>query len=344
MGTLKALVGHLLVWTTYVAFATIAYGYGANDWPGYTYETITSHLISAVVFYATALYAFPNFLDKKKYSFFVFSLVGILGISILLRYFFAFIIYPKILGRTASIAGFRNDYLLVRFSFQWFTFSLYAAGYWQAVKRLKTERKLKGEIIEEAKQQKLELEIAALRAQINPHFIFNSLDLFRIQTEKTLPTVSRGIGSFMHIIRAGISNPDPDGMVPIELELDAIEGTIFIFRQRFPDISLSHISHIKDEDKIRIFPHILLPIVENTFKHGVYDDKQKKLKIELYVDRRQIRLETYNKKSTRIKDQSTGIGLAYIRKLLEQEYKGRHQLVINETVEDYTVELSIELS
>lgn len=344
MGKLKPALLHLIVWLAFICYAITVYGYGHHDWVGTSYEIIISYSISAGVFYTTALFAYPRVFEKKKYLSFVVVCLLIMTISILLRFAFAFIIYPYVFQKDLILISKDNYGLALKFSFQWFTFSLFASGYWAAKSRIEISRKLAQKTADEARQQKLELENEALRAQINPHFIFNTLDPFRVRTAEILPEVSMGIGWFMQIIRAGITSPGADGKIPLEIELNAIEGLIYIHKQRFSNIGISHISIVKDEDKISILPHILLPFVENAFKHGVYDDPDNKLRIEINVDLKSLRLLVFNKKNNRIKDRSNGIGLRYIKRHLDSGYQNKYKLNINETEEDYTVNLSIQLN
>lgn len=344
MGRSKSLLILAIAWILYLVITILVYGYKKGDWAGFSYEITVSHIISTGVFCATALYVFPKFWDYKKYVQSIALVVLILILSIAVRFFFAFIVSPLILNTPLNASRFGTDELLLKFFYQWFIFFLYSLGFWQATSKISIQRKLSERIQESAKQEKLELENAALRAQINPHFIFNTLDPLRTRTAEVLPDVSKSLGSFMQIIRSGITSPGTDGKIPLEIELDAIDGTIFIYKQRFPNLCLSHISKVKDEDSIRILPHILIPFVENAFKHGVLDDKNNKLKIELNVDFDCINLIVFNKKNKRIKDQSTGIGLKYIKRHLDAGYENKYKLIINETAEDYAVNLSVQLN
>ncbi|PSK93142.1 histidine kinase [Taibaiella chishuiensis] len=226
-----------------------------------------------------------------------------------------------------------NDMLLRRFFFQWFTFSLYAFFYWRS-----TVDKNK------AKREKLELENATLRAQINPHFIINSLDFFRIQTMETAPQVSEGLFWFMKTLRAGITTPEQDGKIKFKIEMEAIEGTINTFKLRFPDLQLEENLVVEDKDAIRILPHIILPFVENAFKHGLYTDENHKIQIALFANPDKIKMTVKNKKDKRIKDNSSGIGLRYVKKHLASGYPGKYDLIINDTEDLYTVDLSVQLN
>lgn len=323
---------HFLFWIGYVTIAILVYGYGHDDWKATCLETIYSHLVSAGVFYTTSLYCFPKLFVKKRFVIFILSLISILAISILLRLHFIYELYPSIMGEENSVANNSIELLSRKFFFQWFTFSLYSFFYWRST----TDK-------DKAKREKLELENAALRAQINPHFTMNTLDLFRAQSVDSNPNLSFGLGWFMKILKAGIVTPESDGRIQLKIETEAIRGTIYIFKERFPNIQLDHKIEIDNVQSYRILPHILLPLVENAFKHGAYKDKLNKIRVELTVKEYNLRLKVFNKKGEWIKDSSTGIGLRYVKRNLESGYCNKHKLVIDETDETFTVDLSVQL-
>ncbi len=311
----------------------MVYGYGKDDWLNTCIDTVGSHLISAGVFYTIALFIFPHLFSTRRFVLFTLSLMAVLVASIAIRLLIPLYIYPAIFGRNVPMISTSNDMLLRRFFFQWFTFSLYAFFYWRS-----TVDKNK------AKREKLELENAALRAQINPHYIMNSLDFFRIQTLETAPEASDGIFWFMKTLRAGITTPEEDGKIKFKIEMEAIEGTINTFKLRFPDLQLEEKLVVEDQDAIRILPHIILPFVENAFKHGLYTDEKNKIQIKLFANPEKIKLVVKNRKDIRIKDHSTGIGLRYVKKHLESGYKGKYDLIINDSEDFYAVDLSVQLN
>ncbi len=333
MKTYKTLLTHLIFWIGYVTVAILVYGYGKDDWLNTCIDTVGSHLISAGVFYTTALFIFPHLFSTRRFVLFTLSLMAVLVASIAIRLLIPLYIYPAIFGRNVPMISTSNDMLLRRFFFQWFTFSLYAFFYWRS-----TVDKNK------AKREKLELENAALRAQINPHYIMNSLDFFRIKTSETDPEVSEGLFWFMKTLKAGITRPEKDGKIKFKIEMDAIKGTINTMKLRFQELQLGQIIHIVNLEDIRILPHIIQPFIENAFKHGSYTDENHNIHIGLYASPEKIELTVKNKKEVRIKDHSTGIGMLYVRRHLEAGYNGKYNLIINETEDFYSADLTVQLN
>lgn len=329
----NTLLTHFTFWIGYVTIAILVYGYGHDDWLNTCFDTIGAHLISAGVFYVTALFIFPTLYSRQRYLLFVLSLLLVLFASTSIRFIIPFYIYPGISDRIMPMISSSNEMLLRRFFFQWFTFSLYAFFYWRS-----TVDKNK------AKREKLELENEALRAQINPHYIMNSLDFFRIKTTETDPEVSDGLFWFMKTLKAGITRPEKDGKIKFRIEMDAIKGTINTMKLRFPELQLEESIHIVNLEDICILPHIIQPFIENAFKHGSYTDENYKIYIGLNANPEKIELTVKNKKEVRIKDHSTGIGMLYVKRHLEAGYSGKYNLIINETEDYYSVNLSVQLN
>jgi len=336
----KVVFLHLIVWLLYVSIVVFNLGYANRNWNDYIYETTISHIISAGVFYATIFWILPKYYANKKYFFTVVGFLIILTISVISRFIYTYLISPDVVGRTISSSVLPLDTQAVNFSFQWFKFSLFAILYWSKASKIALQKRLTEQMAENSKREKLELENAALRAQINPHFIFNTLEVLRRESAESSPNVSYGIACFMDILRSGINKPGPDGKIPLFIETRAIEGLVYLFSKRFPDLTVSYFSDIdSDHGDRRIYSHVLLPLVENAFKHG-----DKEIKIELSVSKTIVKLKVHNIIGRRIKDESTGIGLAYVKRHLELNYPKNHNLSIAQTYQDYSANLTINLN
>ncbi len=336
---------HLLVWLIYFFIAIISYSYKKGNLWGYTYEIFASYLISAGLFYSVVYFALQKYWPVGKYFISILSIGTILMLSIAVRFLFTYFISPVIFQIKASSSFLGKDEQFLTYLLQGTTYLIAACLYWYKTSKEELQKQLAFQIRENAKREKLELENAVLRAQINPHFTINSLDIFRTATLKTDPDVSDGIFWFMKILRSGITSPAEDGKIQFSIELEAIEGTIYTFKSRFPDLQLEENLVVEDKNNIRIVPHIVLPFVENAFKHGLYNDEKNKVIINLFANPSQLTLFVKNKKdTTRIRDKSTGIGLKYVKRHLEYGYKGKYNLTINQTEEYFSVDLSVQLN
>lgn len=342
MRALKIISLHVAVWVVYIAYAVLVYGYDVGL-RNVLYETSVTFCISASIFYIHALYVLPRFAEKRRFGLYIAGVLLLLLYNFLLRYLFAFKIDPILFHRESSIQGYSVAKLALLFSWYWFTFMLFSTGYWLAGKLVRAERVAREKETLEAEKEKLQLENAALRAQINPHFLFNTLDSFRIESEDTFPEMARSINALIDILRSTLSKPEPDGLIPLEKEIRVVESLVNIYRRRFPGMFLHYDNNMPEDCSFRIPPHALLAFVENAFKHGTFNDRSKQLRIVLEVSAAGLQFHVYNKKNRRIKDESHGIGMKYITRQLENNYHNRYLLNIIDGKDDYTVNLKIAM-
>lgn len=324
---------HLGIWIAFLTIYVLVFGYGYDDWAGTCFETAYSLSISAGVFYGTSKFSLPRLFAKRKFVLFSISLLSMLILSIFLRLLFIHFLYPGVMGREISVINKEPQALVRKFFYQWFSYSMYAVLYFGATKNLAKER-----------NEKLEHQLAALRAQINPHFILSCLVKLRARSQKTDPELSNSIGWFTKILMSGISKPAPDGTVFLSVETDAIQGVIYMFKASFPNLQLKLNMDVDDADRFKILPHTLLPFVENAFKHGVHDDPENPIEIDLVLANSCINLSVSNIKSFEVKETSNGIGLDYVERQLKNGYPKEHSLITNETDQSYSINLSINLT
>lgn len=324
---------HVFAWATYTAVGIAVFGYRMglkNAVP----ETLISFSISALIFYSH-YYVLKWTLGKKRRVRYVVSLIILLGVNFLLKLLFFTVLYSNVFNQPASsTTGISIVELFLSFTWQSITFFLFSAGYWFADELLK-RIKLAHE------SDKLKLENAALRAQINPHFLFNTLDSFRIESKSILPEMSMSIASLIELLRSAFATPDDNGLVDLNKEVKVVDSLVNIYRRRFPYLQLQYRKDIPQENIFKIPPHVLLTFVENAFKHGDFTDSVKPLRIDLSASKKGLELRTFNKKDLGIKDDSHGIGMNYIVHQLENCYSGRYKLSVQDTEDEYNVNLKI---
>lgn len=334
----KVVALHICVWLLYTAFAVLVYGYDVGL-RNVLYETVVSFCISASVFYLHACYLLPVLAERRKYLPYTIGMIVVLAYNFAIRYLFAFGIDPVLLRRSSSIAGYSLIKLVLVFSWYWFTFALFSLGYWFARRLLRMEKEARKREFSEAERARLQLENAALKAQINPHFFVNTMNAFRVEVEPLLPETARGIEAMILFMRSSMLQPDQQGTIALQEEIAAIESLITIYRRRFPNANIQYHNYIGEH--LRIVPHIFAAFVENAFKHGSFTRSEKPLSIKLEMEGNDLCFYVHNWKSRRIKDNSRGIGLKYIRRQLEDAFPSRYCLQIDDTDNEYTVSLKI---
>lgn len=195
----------------------------------------------------------------------------------------------------------------------------------------------------QAEQEKLNAELSYLKAQINPHFLFNTLNsIYSLSIQKSDHTPS-AIVKLSSMMRYVVSESSRD-FVSLEKELNYIRNYIELQQLRFGDaIQLLFFVDGSSGAK-RIAPLILIPFVENAFKHGINAEEISKIKVSIEVDNHELRLEVYNKKVVVRKDEEkSGLGIENTRNRLQLLYPDRHILSITDAKEDFSVLLTIRL-
>jgi two-component system, LytTR family, sensor kinase len=208
------------------------------------------------------------------------------------------------------------------------------------------DEKKKRKILE---AQKLQLEIEKsqanfnfLKAQINPHFLHNTLNFLYAKSLPYSPELSEGILTLSDIMRYALSEGNAtDGKAPLKDEVEHVRNVIKINQLRF-----SHNLKVDFEvegvlNNATIIPFVLITLVENAFKHGDVKSTEYPISILLRVDDGKLYFMCRNKKKTGPKELSTGIGLDNIRKRLDLAYGENYRFHVKDEAEFYTTELTI---
>ena len=198
---------------------------------------------------------------------------------------------------------------------------------------------------EELQREKLQSELNFLRAQTNPHFLFNTLNniyaLARKQSPNTAPVVMK-LSQILRFMLYECTQP----RIPLGNELKVIRDYIELEKLRYNKrLSISFQESI-DEPHRPVAPLLLLPFVENAFKHGSSETRfDTYINIDLRLQAGQLGLTVANSKdSDPVAPPSNGIGLQNVRRQLELLYPGQHQLAIQNEAQRFTVQLNIDLN
>jgi two-component system, LytTR family, sensor kinase len=196
----------------------------------------------------------------------------------------------------------------------------------------------------EIENEKLSTELSFLKSQINPHFLFNTLNniysLASAQSEKTAEAVMK-LSSIMRYVLTEVKND----CVPLEKEILFITHYIELQKLRLTDKSNIDFKVIGDTAAKQISPLLFLPFVENAFKYGISTREVSPIIILLEIKNTDLYFTVKNNKytSTLLKstDANTGIGIQNARRRLDLLYKNRYTLNISDTAATYTVNLNI---
>jgi len=192
-----------------------------------------------------------------------------------------------------------------------------------------------------AEADRAQAELSFLKAQINPHFLFNTLNniysLATTKNEKTADSIMK-LSNIMRYVTDDVSKH----YVPLQLEVDCIHDFIELQRLRLNKKTQVEFSvKGKLEDKT-IVPLLLITFVENVFKYGISNHESATITIQLTADERSITFYCHNKIFIPAgTPQRTGIGIANAKKRLEHLYPNKHLLNITNENGFFSVELIV---
>ena len=195
----------------------------------------------------------------------------------------------------------------------------------------------------QAENDKLYAELANLKTQIHPHFLFNTLNsiyALAIRKDDKTPETIVKLSEFMRYLLKD-SNQN---MVALDKEITYIENYIDLQKSRLRNSVKVHYQTSGDFRGLTIAPLVLFTYIENAFKHGVNPDQDSEISIEISVLAGRLTLMVVNKLVTMVnKETSLHIGLRNTAERLEIMYPDKYRLVINDTDGVYLVTLEIEL-
>lgn len=225
--------------------------------------------------------------------------------------------------------------------------SLFATGFSLSIAYLTYLRdEKKQRKVLEAQKMQLEVEKSQanfnfLKAQINPHFLHNTLNFLYAKSLPYSADLSEGILTLSDIMRYALGPAARDGRVALKDEIEHMRNVIKINQLRF-----SNNLHVRFDvngvvNGATIIPFILITIVENAFKHGDLKSTEHPIDIQLSVDGETLHFFCRNKKKAGPKEISTGIGLDNIKNQLDLTYGRAYSLNVRDEADFYTTELII---
>jgi LytS/YehU family sensor histidine kinase len=192
-------------------------------------------------------------------------------------------------------------------------------------------------------KERIKTELHFLKAQINPHFLFNAMNgIYSLTLEKSdrAPKAVLMLSSMMRYIYGR----DRQDLVPLNEVLDYIDNYIHLQKLRFSkDITVEY-EVVGDATGKMIAPMILVPLVENAFKHGVNAEASSEIKINILIADGRIQMHVFNHKvpvENRF-ESASGIGIANTRNRLALQYPDKHRLDVTDDPEQFTADLTIQ--
>ena len=197
-------------------------------------------------------------------------------------------------------------------------------------------------------EEKLTAELNYLKAQLNPHFLFNTLNnLYALAEREGNEPLSEGIAGLAELMRYAVYDSRAD-YVPLAKELHFLQRMVEMQSLRFDDEDELAVSFQVSGryEQLKIAPLLLVPFVENAFKHGVRYGRQSFIRLEARVENRKLYFTASNtvyEDQARPHEDGGGIGLENARRRLKLLYPEQHQLEIKQQEDTFLVNLQLEL-
>lgn len=341
---------HIVAWVVYYVYEHVLVSlialYDIN-----LIESIFNFPLYIALFYSYVLVIFPAYLDQKRYVTFAVYAILIFGIFTYLRYQVKVAVIPLFSDEELTYPYRSMRLFLAETIYRGGYFLIIAFGHWIATKSVNQEKeKRRLEQQKRKNEQQLRImetnlkdaEIAYLKNQINPHFLFNTLNFFYDQINLHSERIAEGVLLLSKIMRYALRKSD-DAKVMLEDEIEHLKNYIAINQLRFNNQLQIHF-HLDGDPAFRlIVPLVLLTFVENCFKYGELFDPEHPVCISMRITNEELAFRTHNKKKDGPIEKSTGIGIDNTKRRLDVIYGDRYDLEIEDLPDFYTATLIISL-
>lgn len=302
------------------------------DQEGFFYLSLITDFFWIGLFYLNAFLLVQRFIYKNKYLEYVIVLIAVFCLIMLCHgYVFSHLI------------KFRPFNFKTSASFNLTTFLLTVAA--SITYKLISDKSKADRLFQEKQEENLKTELSFLRSQISPHFVFNVLNnmvaLARLKSDQLEPTIMK----LSNLMQYMLYETDEEKVL-LATEIEYLRSYIDLQKQRFGSKVKLNVSLEAKEDWLSIEPMMLIPFVENAFKHGVGMIENPEINISLCTKQKQLSFEVsnkYNNQTEEIKDKTSGIGLPNVTRRLNLLYGNQHELLITRQDGWFSVSLKLNL-
>jgi hypothetical protein len=305
-------------------------------------------VLLALYFYLNLYLIIPNLLKNKKMVWFVLAtLLCFTAYVVIEPAIDIFVIKNYFSATDRGFQEFRNRVLEHGYHLSaWETFRnlgqimfFFAIGTgWKVFQGWRQEEKQK----DQAQKERLAAELSLLKSQVSPHFLFNSLNNIYSLTVQQSESAPLAVVKLSELLRYMIYHANKE-FVTLSEELNYIENFIELQKLRLAsDMNIDFEVDVRNKS-IEIEPMLMIPVVENTFKHGVSYKEPSKIVIRIDDHGGRLNLYTSNHIFRKKKEESSGVGLDNLKKRLNLRHPGLYNLQIKELGNQYIVNFSLKL-
>jgi two-component system LytT family sensor kinase len=348
---IKALVPqlffHSLFWAIFISYEVYVSNAISHE-PIATLDYILHYLVYILFFYIHAYVVLGNtYHNGKIYTFKLASLIaveiaGLYICNLIIHYFLLYNgITPKaispLLIESFYATAYRAVWLMI-LSTAYFLGRASLEHQKEKLQKEKEEEKLRADLAES--------NLAFLKAQINPHFLFNQLtEIYTALRDKESPGSER-LMALAELMQYAVVAEETDMKISLSAEINYLKNYIQLKRLEYPgriDFRIIHEEDFSLENK-KVMPVILTTLVENVFKHAEISTGSKPARIKLKLTNKGIRLHIKNDRNRNNQTQGNGIGMKNLMARLSHFYKDNFSLLQKTTRNSYQIKLFISLN
>ena len=228
----------------------------------------------------------------------------------------------------------------------------FSSAYWFTLRTIDTEKRIlrleRMQILDKIEKNRLEkniveLQNAHLQSQVNPHLLFNTLNFIYNKVQQVSQEASDVVILLSELMNFSLRELEEDGKVDLSSEIEQINNIVKINQIRFNNKLFLELNTKGNFDNARIVPLLLVPIIENFFKHGDMSEKTKPGKISISYDGKYLEMTTQNIRKRRSKIYSHGIGIVNLKKRLANLYDEQYSLIMKSDDNVFCTTLRIKL-
>lgn len=299
-------------------------------------------IINLSIFYINYTLLIPILVkQKKKYGLYMVSIFLLIAVMVVIK---------------TIVASLNSDFFLTYINedngkviymelTKYMVFAIFVSGFFVVVSALLKfaidwfgSERIQRDLVSE----KRDMELQFLKSQLNPHFLFNSLNnIYSLAYQKSDKTAD-AILKLSEIMRYMIYESN-DSWVALSKEIDYVQSYIELQKLRFKDGAAVELTLNGEIDNQQVVPLILISFVENAFKHGVANDPNDPIRINIIANQKILHFSVTNKKNQYNKDVMGGVGLNNVERRLQLLYPERYKLNIVNSATHYTTELMLDI-
>jgi len=295
-------------------------------------SSLAFNLCLIAFFYIHTYLIFDRLVVKKKYVVYALVLVGSFMLIFFTSRIFKRSVFQSIpfMLRPVSFREFTR-------ALTWYLLILFISLGVKLLMQLRQAEQRAREI----ENAQLRTELSFLHAQINPHFLFNSLNTIYSLALKKSDTAPTAVLKLSHLLRYMVDDANRE-QVSLEQEVNYLNNYIELQRLRSTDQLAVNFNVTGKISSTQIAPLLLLPFVENAFKYGISNNEPASIDILLERNTTALIFSVSNRKIELGESDSTGIGINNVKRRLELLYPGKHNLEIQDKPDSYSIKLIIQ--